>query len=368
MSNSILRYLSRPPRQLTATQSAELEVDDALIDIRLTGKECEADKAECKKQAKQCRTHAQEADSRQLHKGPVSSMTTAKAIFGFLIMFASAGLAYVLFQSMGIPWPLSLLLAGVEAALFAGVGSLAIEKLRQGDRQQLMAGAGLLIALGALAYLLVPQLAEARADEMYATRIAEAQAQVDISQELAGKRQSRSERLRLRNAESELTALPAQRERAKNIFTIVLAATLVGEMLLSSYSTDMLSRGRARRLRKKADRLEAAARDAQREADEQNLVIFQDLTEIARTHAIPLDTIGQLAQKRNAEHVSGSIFAVSPAPRPGVSTVDPPPTPVLTTAPPQVVVTSPTGPGSITTIPAPLPVPVGDNDWDGVWA
>ena len=358
---------SKSPRRLDATSSAEIEVNDVLIDSRLDALECQADKEESEKEAKQCIADAQDAEKRQVHKDSDNSMNTARGVFGFVLFFAVAGLSYALFMSMGIPWPLSLLLAGVEFALFAGVGSLALEKIRQGG-EQLLVGVGLLVALGVLAFLLVPPLAEARADEMYAERIAEAQAQVDVNEELAGKRQSRRERLLLKNAQNKLEALPAQRERAKNIFMIVLAATLAGEMLLSGYSADMLSRARARRLKKKAKLLEADARDAEREAANQDLTVYKDLSDVARNHALPIATIDQLTQIRDAVQTSGSVFALpaqggeakTAAAIEAVSTVAPAPGLAIPQAPI----------GSITAVEAPAPPQISapDAEWDGVWA
>lgn len=354
---------SKSPRQLTATDSAAIEVNDTLIDSRLARMECMADQEELKKEAETCSREAEKATQRQVHGGHVTSTTTLRGWAGIVLIISAASLAYVLFISLGIPWPLALLLSCVEAAVFAGAGSLAVEKMKLGGQQRL-AGSVLLLSLAAVAVWLVPKLAEARADEMYAERITAAQARVDVSRQLSGKHQSRGERVLLQNAQHELASLPAQRERAKDIFMILLTVAMAGEILLSSYSADMLSRGRARRLRKKADRLEADARDAGQEAADQDLIVYQDLSDVAREHAVSIDTIDRLTQARNAVHVSGDVFAVpnqsgKPATPPSTSTVV---TVGPTSAPPQ------TPAGSITNIETPILPTAPETEWDGVWA
>lgn len=380
-------------RQLPAVQAAEIAVEQAVMDSQLTRKDCLADESELGTEAEQARSRSAAALGRQFHTGRVTSAVTFAAVLGCVMIFAGGALEYLLFHSMGIPPAFALLLACVSLGVYGGVGTVALILLK-GSRSDQAYGVALLVGLAALAVFLVPQLAQARANEMFAEDLAEAQSVVEVTTELGGAELSRGEALQLREAQHAQVRLTEKEETARRVFVFVLAMTLIGELVLSGYSADMISRARADRLAKKADRLEAAARDARRDADAQDLEIYQALADIAAEHVLSIDTVDRLTEGRIAAHTRAvpptEAHDPHPAPAevidltqriPGAGASQPTPTtpqhpPGSTdqTADPDrgpLGAPVPRPRGSVTTVDVPpdpqqsIPLP---DQWDGVWA
>lgn len=380
---SIIQLGARRPqhaRQLTALQSAEIAVEQALMDDKLTRKECLADRDELQAQANADRVRAAAAEARQFHGSRVTSATTMLASFGAVMVLAGGTLAFALMRSLGVPTPLALLLALVEVAVFGGVGTLALIKLKGSQTQDKVLAGGLLLGLVCVAAFLIPLLAHARGEEMYAEKIAKAESRVEILTQMGGSELTRSEQLQLRQAELAVPRYEEQQEQAEQVFAFLLGMTMVGELLLSGYTADMLSRSNARRLSRRADRLESQARDAGREADAQDVEIYNELAGIATEHVLSIDTIGQIAEARVSAHSAPRAAAGPTATNPGAPTTTPP-TPTPPTPPPAPTAPhTPTQPdplagfprprGSVT-IDDPAPAeqfPTPNDQWDGVWA
>lgn len=378
-------------RQLPAVQAAEIAVEQAVMHSRLTRKDCLGDEFELQAEAARARSRSAAATGRQFHTGRVTSAVTFAAALGCVMIFAGGALEYLMFRSMGIPPTFALLLACVSLGVYGGVGTVALILLK-GSRNDRAFGAALLAGLAVLAVFLVPQLAQARANEMFAEDLAKAQSVVEVTTEMGGAELSRGEALQLREAQHAQARLTEKEETARRVFIFVLAMTLIGELVLSGYSADMISRARADRLAKKADRLEADARDARRDADAQDLEIYQALADIAAEYVLSIDTVDRLTEGRIAARtrsVPTEADDPHPAPAevidltqriPGAGAAQPtattpqrPPGSTNQTADPDrgtLGAPVPRPRGSVTTVDASpdlqsIPLP---DQWDGVWA
>jgi hypothetical protein len=321
-------------------QSAALDVDDILMEARQAYKESNREAQDLDVQATNLEAQAEATLERQVHGGPVTSMTAFRAWAGMIMIVASATLGFAMFMSMQIGWPLSLLLASVEAAAFAGVGSLAILYLTrehasgtevtdagQAGNEQRLLGAALLIVLFVVAVILIPLLAQARADEMFADRISKAESTVANLTLSTGEDVSYVERSELAAAKHDLEVLPAQRDLAQNIFMVLLAITIGGEILLTSYTADMLVRWRAGALNRRAGARRREAQECEEDARAKDVEVREELTKTGRDYAISMDTIDQLAMTRLAAQESGLASLVSEPLLPGASPQAPPTVP-----------------------------------------
>lgn len=365
------QHFPQLPRTLSAMQSAALDVDDILMEARQAYKESNLEAQDLEAQATILQARAEATLRRQVHEGTATSMTAFRAWAGMIMIVASAALGFAMFMSMQIGWPLSLLLATVEVAAFAGVGSLAVLYLtrelangtevtdarRLGNEQRLL-GAALLIILLVVAVILIPLLAQARADEMFADRISKAESTVANLTLSTGEDVSYQEQSELAAAKHDLEVLPAQRDLAQNIFMVLLAITIGGEILLTSYTADMLVRWRAGALNSRAKARRREARECGEDARAKDVDVREKLTNAGRDYAISMDVIDQLAITRLAAQERGLASLVSEPLLPG-GTGQPPHKGPPPSEPPS---TDPglTGP----------PTPPGHStlSWDGVWA
>lgn len=308
---SAWRDWSRPPvRILTAEQQAEIAIDgeinatqDELTALKFEAKESKRDAKHLGRQAKAVR-------SALTHRGQATTVIIAAGVLGLLVMLANWALEYSLLTSMQIPPITAALCACMGSALFGGVGAVSLSALLEGPTLgQRAAGVACLLVLTGLAVLVVPVMAQARADESLGEQLRESQATVAILKH-SSKRLSTSDRLRLEGAKLELQQMHQAWENTRLLFTALLAATLFGELVLAGYSYDLLARSRARWLDRSSESAAANARDASQEAIAQEASITGRLGQIGTDYVISLPTIERVtAERMQAMHTRPSRWA-----------------------------------------------------------
>lgn len=312
-----------PPRlvrQLTAEQQAAIDIEQAIYESRATHTELQNTATALEGRAERARADADNANRRRHHQYPQTTVTTAWGVFAWLAMAANWCLELTMFASMDISWAISALLATVGTAAFAGMGALALDWLRAGPGKQL-GGAAVLLLLALAAGYLVPVLAAARADEMYADQIGQAADRVAIHEAMASTGpqdplEAAQAQLELAQAQHTLTTLPVRRDNARRIFTGLLAMTLFVEVALAGYGFDLLTRRRATRLERQAVRLDEEAALARQDAAAEDDLIQQEFADIAARHRLPLDTIETLTRERIAALQKGVSAPLSPPSEP----------------------------------------------------